>query len=119
MLRAHSSHAVYSLRNGDVVVPLTTEDVAVIRILEQCRLVKLTNKKLPDVGWDLNYPSAVIQTACESLSACVEHQHLCLPVGHETLAAACLYVASLRSKTNKPGDLVYMAACLSVDPLEV
>lgn len=38
---------------------------------------------------------------------------------HDVLAAACLYIAALRAKLNKPGDLVYTGTCLCVDPLEV
>jgi hypothetical protein len=67
MLRARSSNAVYTLLNGKVFVPLTDEDIAVIRVLEARRLAKLIFQKISEVGWDLDYPAAVTQMGCNSL----------------------------------------------------
>jgi hypothetical protein len=118
MLRARSSNTIYTLLNGGAIVLAAVEVIAVVRVLEIRRMAKLISNKLPEVSWALGYSSAVVKTACESLSTCVEHQHLWATASHETLAVACLYVAAQLAGVKKPGDLIYMVTCLGVDLLE-
>lgn len=60
IVRARQCDVVYPLPTGDVFVPFTTEDIAVVRVLEQRRLTEIVYETIPSVGAEAHGPSDLI-----------------------------------------------------------
>lgn len=74
--RARECDIVYPLWAGEVFVPFTSEDIAIVRVSEQGFLLGTVFEMIPKVGANMGWSCELIVTMCESFTACVEHHHL-------------------------------------------
>lgn len=110
---------VYVLPQDHVFVFHSMEDVAIVRLRDQARLVQLIYTTIPDMSTRMHWPDSVKQAACESMVLCVEHQHMWVATTYEELAVLSMYVASVRAKTNKAGELSTLASFCDGDEGEL